>query len=489
MIKKVFNIRQGFATNSSSTHSLIRLGAYGYDTAPNFDWGRGVVASKKLKLNYLLSQLFDILEYRDWQIMRTWVKDKFGKKYAKKTMSSIDHQSRIVQVVRKSSPEYKSFNLEFYRDLIQYVLGDETIGILIDNDNEDDSLGYREIDGTEFLFNDGDLLEGKKDGEYWILFNPKNGNKIRMSFADVPAPTKSTTPELVDIKITDMCNSGCKFCYQGSTPTGLHADLEYLGAIFDALHDLKTFEVVLGGGDPLEHPEFNEIILLAKNYNLSVSISTRKYDWIIKEFENISNYTPSTVLKSLSAIGVSVSSVDDMKKIIEPFDSLIETNKAKDSHLGIIHSDLYELKEKIKFHIVMGTVTQEQFREMIQYAKEKWIGVLLLGYKTTGRGCEVEPLDYDWWIDTMKQEGLYRFSIDTSMAKKYAKELSENKVDPRTYETLEGKFSCYIDGVKQTISKDSYSDEKEIYPLEMIKETYGSNRANENKIKELFSKF
>ncbi len=495
MIKNIFNIRQGFATNSSSIHSLIRLPVGSVDTTDNFRMGYGNVVSQDFKLQYFLSQLFVVFKHEDWEEMRDWVAEKYGIRFTEDEMDQIDNQSLIIRIVRTQRSHYfndDTIYSEFYQDLIQNVVADETIGIEIASDGCDlDDTRELRIPGINFIF-DGSTMIGKKDGDYWIVFSPTTGNKMRLSFTTDSPPIKSMTPELVDIKITDMCNSNCKFCYQGSTPTGLHAEPKYLKSIFESLAKLETFELVLGGGDPFEHPDFDEIILGAKSKGFSVSISTRRYDRIIEEFERIHKRAPSNVFKALSAIGISVSSLADMKHIVEDGFDRFNNIKEKTSFWTTRQQELANFKDKLKFHIVMGTVTRDQFTEMVRYAREHYIGILLLGYKSAGRGCDIQPMDYDWWIDVMKQERLYRFSIDTSMAKKYTKELAANNVDPRTYEIFEGKFSCYIDAVKQTISKDSYSDEKEVHPLCVCDNPYDyweAKRTMENNIKELFSKF
>lgn len=53
-------------------------------------------------------------------------------------------------------------------------------------------------------------------------------------------------PESIDIKITDYCDLGCRFCHEMSTTIGKHSDLAMLLTI---LHKLPIgIELAIGGG-------------------------------------------------------------------------------------------------------------------------------------------------------------------------------------------------------------------------------------------------
>ena len=61
-----------------------------------------------------------------------------------------------------------------------------------------------------------------QNGNYNVHLNLDNGTKIRENDLDFFAPAY---PESMDIKITNMCNMGCSFCHENSTPDGLHGDI------------------------------------------------------------------------------------------------------------------------------------------------------------------------------------------------------------------------------------------------------------------------
>lgn len=69
----------------------------------------------------------------------------------------------------------------------------------------------------------------------------------------------SPVPEFIDLKITDRCNLGCPNCYQDSTSRGRHAPMSLIDAVLDGL-DLAPYQIALGGGEPILHPQLPQIL-------------------------------------------------------------------------------------------------------------------------------------------------------------------------------------------------------------------------------------
>ncbi len=93
------------------------------------------------------------------------------------------------------------------------------------------------------------------------------------------------------------------------------------------------------------------------------------------------------------------------------------------------------------------------------------VPVTLLGYKDFGFGENYKPknrFSSPGWISIIKKysedEGI-KFGIDSVLVSKWKKELIDNNVDPLALVGEEGKFSCYLDAVKMTIHKSSFSKE------------------------------
>ena len=80
-------------------------------------------------------------------------------------------------------------------------------------------------------------------------------------------------PESMDIKITDQCNlhNHCKWCHEGSTPEGSHADLGKLLSVLQGLP--RGVELAIGGGNPLAHPDLPEFLTSVKEMGLVPNIT------------------------------------------------------------------------------------------------------------------------------------------------------------------------------------------------------------------------
>ncbi len=243
---KILNYRLGFAKNSSSTHTVIfgdGLSKIYKDNHPDTDfeygWEDFTLVSKEEKDKYVATILWQNLRYTDSEDDSLEVFSKYYPQYLNEMKKSyIDHQSHI------TLPFYyhqNRINLTFFEHLREYLLQDDVL-ILGGNDNGDGHYivnglenrdkgphyvtdyvtGYRKHDNIDFVkFDIHDILYGERfvavyneNGNFWSLFSRKSGKKIRLSFSDITSdPSKSSSPELVDIKITDFCPYGCKFCY------------------------------------------------------------------------------------------------------------------------------------------------------------------------------------------------------------------------------------------------------------------------------------
>lgn len=70
------------------------------------------------------------------------------------------------------------------------------------------------------------------------------------------------------VEVTDRCNLTCPICYAGSSPSyGRHRTLEEIEKIFDVLveNEGEPDVVQISGGEPTIHPQFFEILDIAKS--------------------------------------------------------------------------------------------------------------------------------------------------------------------------------------------------------------------------------
>ena len=155
-------------------------------------------------------------------------------------------------------------------------------------------------------------------------------------------------PESFDLKITDYCDAGCKYCAEDSTKNGKHADIY---AIKDMLDSCNTgTEIAIGGGNALEHPDLDILICKIRRNGLIPSITVNQ--------KHLQKYVG--LIKTLDLAGIGVSLTDPSNK--------------KDMCL------IDELGSNIVIHTIAGVLTPKDY-SVLRDRK-----VLILGYKDIRRG-------------------------------------------------------------------------------------------------------
>ena len=451
----IHNIRYGFATNSSSTHSVVLVnGAAPADylfEKDQFGWEHFICASEGAKRRYLghqVMQAFVELHKLEPETAAIIANDWAGIEI--NADGYIDHQSQIAfpcvhtwhgpQILRS-----------FFDELMNFVL-DPNIVITGGNDNDEDS---QEIVAGETvlgsLITDRGIIRGRKDtqGNFWTLFCPDTGTKVRFSFAKIYNADKSEAPELVDLKITDYCTEGCSFCYQGSTPSGKHADIRDIQWVITALQNLDVFEVAIGGGEPTTHPNFVHIISCFNDAGIKPSFSTRDDTWVLENWEHISG--------KVGAIGLSVDLAHVLETKLNNLDPLMETR----THPVIVA------------HVVVGSCSEGELEKIMRVccAGDRRITVLLLGWKNTHRGSggplyevnlervlqkfQSEELDYQ--NKPYKRWNGPSVAFDTMVVAQMSEWLEANS-DPWLFTQREGAHSMYIDCCTLKMAQSSYSE-------------------------------
>lgn len=417
---KVHNVRLGFANNSSSLHSIIMTNEkYGdYNLDDYFGWQHFVIQSQDTKKKYLKGLL-----------------DNEG----------VDHQSVI-----RFPYNYKGTkkDTQFITDFKKFIMQDN-ITIIGGNDNTEfkHPLYYGNTEVTLDIqkdypaFQENKQYVVKNNGNHYSLFDRATGKKTRVSFPDengvYPDVSYSTTPELVDISITDYCSFNCAYCYRGSTTKGVHADTRLLLALAKKLGELQVWEVALGGGEPTEHPDFEKVLKAFKKNRVIPNFTTKSLSWPVEWLEHIGSFA------------YSANSVADIKKMLKKYGN-----------------------EKATVHIVLGTCTEKELERRLAFCDQECIRVTLLGYKTDFRGSDFKPIPYDNWLDIALQYP-YSIGVDTPIAKQFQTKLVEAGISDLMYHTTEGDFSCFIDAVKKTVSASSYGDRPK-YDLDLnnLQEVY-----------------
>lgn len=283
------------------------------------------------------------------------------------------------------------------------------------------------------------MLGAYKNGNYNVIIL-EDGTKIRQTEADEFIPSFA---ENCDVKITDKCNVGCPFCYEGCTPGGKHAIFdESLNNFLNSLHPYT--ELALNGND-MDCPGLENFLTVLKTKKILPNITVHCWQLM----ENITKLRDWQKRDLIYGIGVSVDPRYLAKSI-----ALIQVN---------------ELKNCV-FHTIAGVTTPEIYEYLADH-KQK---VLVLGYKDLGRGVnfktthntEVEK-NRQWLKDNIKN--LWSRNAVLSFDNLALEQLDiQSLLTPEEWERFymgdDGSFTFYIDLVRRTFSKNSLCHTR--FPME-----------------------
>ncbi len=449
----ISSLRFGHANNSSSSHSLIIVKGGveenledidNYDTGLSYGWGPFVLVSPAEKIKYLIAQFGNQMSRTIGpELAKLAMKSLFGRCNLKKT-GAVDHQSRYSFPMTFDG----TVNMQFLRELRDFILKPS---IVVAGGNDNSGVDFQDDLGTKVGrgFFDYSITIKDEDHGHWILFQDRTGDKIRFSFDDKPI-VKSTLPELVDLKITNSCSKGCKFCYMDSTPSGQHAERINIFHIVDVLREGgATLEIALGGGEPTEHPNFAHILEYINKTGMHANFSTAKIDWLDDPVFR------HRVLSNARSFAYSVSSAEQVDKLASKWEELQLFYRDSGRAMGLPAIKTY----RPAVQVVLGTISKKVFKEIYDACSEQTIQLTVLGFKAVGRARGKKPLDYSWVVDEInssKTNKWVRVAVDTCVAAEFKDEFAAADIEPVLYETEEGKFSCFVDAVTNTIAPSSF---------------------------------
>jgi hypothetical protein len=460
---KVHNLRVGFATNSSSSHSIVMIPRGQHEHTNeyhrfNYGWEEFTLADPDSKSAYFVTQLMHNLEDGHMQkeeIVHA-VNSLLSTEYTVGDLadSGVDHQSlwgNLGDMFRKHP--------ELVQHMHEFIKRDDVV-ILGGNDNSDGQTPPDNsfTDARTEAVNWGSDVQVRQDGDNWCLFNAYSGAKIRVSFVPyTPEYVKSTAPELVDLKISDYCSYGCAFCYQGSTRQGKHGDLVNIKTILDALAAMQVFEVALGGGEPTHYPHLAEVLRYADEKGIVPNFTTFGVDWL-QNAELV-----RTVQQTVGAIGVSVHDADQLAKI------------AKIEHVLNGQLGWGDRRVQVTAQHVVGSVDIGETAQLLDACWDKGVDLLLLGYKPVGFGAAHAPHDLTG-LDTLLRlrrdrkphwrAKISMLGVDTAFVQQFGSLLKELEIPQVLVTSEEGKFSMYVDAVTLTQGPSSYMPDQ-MEPLDM----------------------
>ncbi len=257
----------------------------------------------------------------------------------------------------------------------------------------------------------------------------EDGTKIR-EHSDTPIPKH---PESIDVKITNYCDMGCKYCHEESTMQGKHADLD---ALLETLSVLPPgVEIAIGGGNPLSHPGLIGFLgaLKAKGLIANVTVNqghlARHYDLLVD------------LLRDNLTHGLGVSIINSNFKAI---------------------SNLLGLTNNLVYHVIAG-VNQVTVLDQLLALPNPQCKVLVLGYKVFGFGIKHYSKDTyanlkNWYRKIPKYLTKCIMSFDNLAIKQLQIErLLTEDAWARLYMGDDFEFTMYIDAVTGTFAPSSTS--------------------------------
>lgn len=446
-------IRYGFATNSSSSHSVILADTPQRDRDVPDDFGYGwdtfILASEQAKRDYIFVACRDAFEGTDdWNEFVFLLNPSEALLEKEEGWRGLEYPGYIDH---ESAAMMSTSTIEGLKELIKWA-ENPRVAILGGNDNTEYDFG---IPGVEFSPWDLRNMIRRDEARGSVFFDPHRGTKIHLFDEPINFDTYiAAAPELVDIKLTDWCDLACKFCYQDSTKKGLHAPLSAFKRIIDDLAAAGVFEVALGGGEPMAHPNFGEILDYCKTKQIRPNFTTRNYKALTTpEFKQYA--------QKCGSVGISIATPNDVADLMQYHDQMTVYN--------------------CSLQVAMGAQSAEDFASMLALIDDAnhFSGMILLGYKDTGRGHRAkgnrwygpdrvdgaDPIEmYKAFLAARKAKHQWDYgmplSMDTEMVRSTEGLLAKHGVNAKLYMKNEGRVSCYIDAVTMRIAPSSYCDEK-----------------------------
>ena len=274
------------------------------------------------------------------------------------------------------------------------------------------------------------LLGVYKNGNYTVKFLA-DGTKIRETETDEFIPAFA---ENCDVKITDKCDGGCPFCYEGCTPNGRHGNI--LNQKFlDTLHPYT--EMAINGND-LTHPDL--IPFLEKLHEKKV-VANMTVNQI--HFERCQDMIRDLVDRHL-IFGLGISLKNPTPEFIE---------MVKQYPNAVIHT-------------INGILSPSDV-EMLSGHNLK---MLILGYKQLRRGVDWYDTDHEnivlkqTWLKENLESMLPKFNVvsfdNLAITQLDVKRLMSDEDWEEFYMGDDGTMTFYIDLVEEKFGKNSLATDR-----------------------------
>lgn len=276
------------------------------------------------------------------------------------------------------------------------------------------------------------LISKYKNGNYNVMLF-EDGTKIRFNDKDSLIPE---FPESMDMKISNYCPFNCPMCHEQSSENGERGKILHHPFI-KTLH--AGTELALGGGAVTYHPDLVPFLKELKGQGVFPSITINQ-----KEFDETKiDYLINNSL--IYGLGVSFDNFNDeiWNKILKYPNAVV--------------------------HLIAGYHSTEVF----EYFANKGAKVLILGYKTWGRGFKYFEDNSDRITQNIQKLIQILPTLFTKCKVVSFDNLSIKQLDIRKiigeekwkefYMGDDGQYTMYVDMVKQECAMSSTSPDR--FPL------------------------
>ena len=276
---------------------------------------------------------------------------------------------------------------------------------------------YKNGNTTTTIYDDGTKTHFTKDDEFEFEF-----------------------PESHDISISQCCDNGCEWCYYGCSPTGEHGKLTGW-KFFDSMRPYT--EIAINLQKPW-HPDLEAFLFDMRQRKIIVNATINQNHFMSDSGkELIEAYSDLGLIK-----GIGISLTDPTQE-------------------GFI--DEVKKYPNAVIHVIAGITPWED----IQYLMGHGLKLLILGYKTTGRGIRYLADYYtyirnniDWFENNLNDiiDGFKIVSFDNlAIEQLHIKDRLTDKEWNMFYGGDDGTVTFFIDLVKGVFSRNSLS--RIVYPI------------------------
>lgn len=281
-----------------------------------------------------------------------------------------------------------------------------------------------------------EILGKYRNGNY-IVEIWSDGTKVRKTEEDDFIPAFA---ENCDVKITDRCDGGCPFCYEGCTVEGAHADLFK----WKFLKDLHPFTELALNGNDLSHPDLEPFLVYLKAHKVIANMTVNQKHFM-KYYEKLKDWSDRGLIHGLgiSLIDPTIEFLDKVQTIPNVVIHVINGIWTKAQRVGMMNRGLKVLilgykelrrgEDYLKGHVddilLKKRILQEDLKEMIN---EGWFKVVSFDNLALSQLHVKETLfegkESEWNEFFMGEDGKYTFYLDLVKG-----EYAKNSLDQRRF--------------------------------------------------------